>query len=74
MDKFCMAMDNFFTLPQAIKRLSEKGVGVGGIARMRNGWPSQVLRKTKNECNFNDFRYLVDGNGTLVATWMYNGL
>eukprot|EP00957_Ditylum_brightwellii_P013077 987673-Ditylum_brightwellii.AAC.1 len=26
MDKFCMEMDNYFTLPQVIKRLREKGI------------------------------------------------
>eukprot|EP00957_Ditylum_brightwellii_P195745 14913581-Ditylum_brightwellii.AAC.1 len=26
MDKFCMKMDNYFTLPQVIKRLREKGI------------------------------------------------
>eukprot|EP00957_Ditylum_brightwellii_P150607 11467337-Ditylum_brightwellii.AAC.1 len=42
---------------------------------MRKGWPPQALRKTKKkECNFNNFRYLVDDKGTLVATWMDNGL
>eukprot|EP00957_Ditylum_brightwellii_P023672 1786355-Ditylum_brightwellii.AAC.1 len=66
MDKFCMAMDNYFTLPQVIKRLREKGIGVVGMAMMKKGWPPQALRKTKqNECIFNDFRYLVDDNGTL---------
>eukprot|EP00957_Ditylum_brightwellii_P006067 459599-Ditylum_brightwellii.AAC.1 len=67
-------MDNYFTLPQVIKRLREKGIGVIGMARMRKGWPPQALRKTKNECNFNNFRHLVDDNSTLVATWMDNGL
>eukprot|EP00957_Ditylum_brightwellii_P000678 53432-Ditylum_brightwellii.AAC.1 len=37
MDKFCMAMDNYFTLPQVIKRLREKVIGVVGTARMRKG-------------------------------------
>eukprot|EP00957_Ditylum_brightwellii_P138650 10568200-Ditylum_brightwellii.AAC.1 len=74
-DKFCMAMDNYFTLLQVIKRLREKGIGVVGMTRMRKGWPPPALRKTQqNECNFNNFRYLVDGNSTLVAQWMDNGL
>eukprot|EP00957_Ditylum_brightwellii_P073648 5596108-Ditylum_brightwellii.AAC.1 len=32
MDKFYMAMDNYFTLPQVIKRLTDKGIGVVGTA------------------------------------------
>eukprot|EP00957_Ditylum_brightwellii_P068461 5197816-Ditylum_brightwellii.AAC.1 len=75
MDKFCMAMDNYFTLPQVVKRLRDRGIGVVGTAMMGKGWPAQALRKTKkNECNFSNFRYLVDDNGTLVASWIDNGL
>eukprot|EP00957_Ditylum_brightwellii_P211281 15365994-Ditylum_brightwellii.AAC.1 len=67
-DNFCMAMDNYFTLPQATKRLREKGIGVVGMAKMRKGWPHPALKKTKqNKCDFNNFRYLVDDNGTIVA-------
>eukprot|EP00957_Ditylum_brightwellii_P136580 10415304-Ditylum_brightwellii.AAC.1 len=42
---------------------------------MRKGWPPAALRTTNvNEFNFNDFRYLVDDQGTLVAQWMDNGI
>eukprot|EP00957_Ditylum_brightwellii_P005284 403069-Ditylum_brightwellii.AAC.1 len=47
MDRFCMAMDNYFTLPQVIKRLRERGIGVVGTARMKKGWSPQALRNTK---------------------------
>eukprot|EP00957_Ditylum_brightwellii_P071087 5403024-Ditylum_brightwellii.AAC.1 len=68
-------MDNYFTLPQVIRRLREKVIGVVGKARMRKGWPPPALRTTKqNECNFNTFRYLVDEHGTFVTQWIDNGL
>eukprot|EP00957_Ditylum_brightwellii_P198652 15140694-Ditylum_brightwellii.AAC.1 len=47
MDKFCLAMDNYFTLPQVIKRLRKKGVDVAGMARMRKGWSPPALRTKK---------------------------
>ena len=33
MTKFCLAMDNYFTLPKVIAKLREKGVGVVGTAQ-----------------------------------------
>eukprot|EP00957_Ditylum_brightwellii_P140556 10708908-Ditylum_brightwellii.AAC.1 len=61
MDKFCLAMDNYFTLPHIISYLRENGIGIVGTARMRKGLPPPALQKTQaRDCNFNDFGYLVD--------------
>ena len=75
MTNFCLAMDNYFTLPKVIKSLREKGVGVVGNARFRRNWPPASLRKiTLTDAKFNDFFYCVDEHGTLCARWMDNGL
>eukprot|EP00957_Ditylum_brightwellii_P087408 6653410-Ditylum_brightwellii.AAC.1 len=75
MDKFCLAMDNYFTLPHIISCLKENGIGIVGTVRMRKGWPPHVLQKTQaRDCDFNDFRDIVDKKGTLVAQLMDNGL
>eukprot|EP00957_Ditylum_brightwellii_P167034 12716318-Ditylum_brightwellii.AAC.1 len=63
MDKFCLAMDNYFTLLQLVKYLRNNGIGVVGTARMRKWWLPTGLRK-----------YLIDEHGTLVEQWMDNGL
>ena len=34
-DKFCLAMDNYFTIPKVIKRLREIGVGVVGTSKFK---------------------------------------
>eukprot|EP00957_Ditylum_brightwellii_P181492 13824822-Ditylum_brightwellii.AAC.1 len=39
MEKFCVVMDNYFTLPHVIKHLRKHGIDVVGTARMRKGWP-----------------------------------
>eukprot|EP00957_Ditylum_brightwellii_P017651 1329736-Ditylum_brightwellii.AAC.1 len=35
MEKFCLVMDNYFTLPDVISSLRKKDIGVVGTARMR---------------------------------------
>ena len=75
MAHFCLAMDNYFTLPKIIQRLRECGIGVVGTARFKRGWPPALLRNVEqNNCAFNDFNWMVDEHGTLVARWMDNGL
>eukprot|EP00957_Ditylum_brightwellii_P094198 7171954-Ditylum_brightwellii.AAC.1 len=37
MDKFCLAMDNSFTVPSVMNHLRDKWVGVVGTARARRG-------------------------------------
>eukprot|EP00957_Ditylum_brightwellii_P045962 3486569-Ditylum_brightwellii.AAC.1 len=34
-EKFCVAVDNYFTLPHVIKHLRKNGIGIVGTARMR---------------------------------------
>ena len=42
MDKFCIAMDNYFTLPKVIKALRDKNIGIVGTARFKK---SGLLRR-----------------------------
>ena len=76
MDKFCLAMDNYFTLPKVISSLREANIGIVGTARFRSRtWPPKALRMvTKESVNFNDFYWMVDEYGTLISRWMDNGL
>jgi len=68
-------MDNYFTVPSVMKHLRDKGIGVVGTARARRGWPPSALQKVEQKnCDFNEFRYLIDDDGTLIAKWMDNGL
>ena len=56
MEKFCLAMDNYFTLPKVIKRLRDLGVGVVGTARFKQNWPPKKMKDAdKSAVNFNDF-------------------
>ena len=75
MKKFILAMDNYFTLPRAIKRFRNHGIGIIGTSRFRAGWLSAKLRGIDvKSVNFNDFYWEVDQFGTLVGRWMENGL
>ena len=76
MDKFCVAMDNYFTLPHIIAALREINVGVVGTARYLSGsWPPKILKDmSKEKATFNEFYYTVDDMKTLVARWMDNGM
>ena len=74
-DKFVIAMDNYFTLPCAIKELRDKGIGVVGTARFKQGWPPAPLQDLNlKTINFDNFYWMIDKYGTLVACWMDNGL
>jgi hypothetical protein len=75
MEKFCLGMDNYFTLPKVIQGLRDNGIGVVGTARFRKGWPPRALQQIQQkDCDFNEFRCLVDENGRLLTRWMDNGL
>eukprot|EP00957_Ditylum_brightwellii_P048141 3653957-Ditylum_brightwellii.AAC.1 len=75
MDQFCLAMDNYFTVPSVMNHLRDKGIGVAVTARARRGCPPPALQKVEQkECDFNAFRYLIDNDGTLFTKWMDNGL
>ena len=72
---FCLAMDNYFTMPKVISALRKKGIGVVGTSRFQVNWPPNVLKNIQQpDANFNDFYYCVDEYGTLIARWMDNGL
>ena len=75
MEKFVIAMDNYFTLPKSINALRYKGIGIVGTARFRQSWPPEKLRKiNQTEATFNDFYYCYDNFGTLIARWLDYGL
>mmetsp|Transcript_1985 Transcript_1985/g.2830 ORF Transcript_1985/g.2830 Transcript_1985/m.2830 type:complete len:213 (+) Transcript_1985:449-1087(+) len=69
LNKFCLAMDNYFTLPCVIKTLRNKEIGIVGTARYRGrSCPPQMLKDvSQDDANFNDFYWTVDEFGTLVA-------
>ena len=75
MKYFCLAMDNYFTLPKVVAALREKNIGVVGTSRFRKNWPHEDLRNApKESADFNDFYYCVDEHGTLTVMWMDNGV
>ena len=75
MHVFCLAMDNYFTLPKILKILREKNIGVVGTSRFRQNWPPKKLREVEqNSAQFNSFHHCIDEFGNLVARWMDNGL
>ena len=61
MNKFVIAMDNYFTLPKVVTKLRQLGIGIVSSARMRKGWPPKELRQVNTEKSqhsnpsFNDF-------------------
>ena len=76
MGTFCLAMDNYFTLPKVIAALREMGIGIVGTARYRGKvWPPNELKSVNKEsAKFNQFYWTVDEYGTLLARWMDNGM
>ena len=74
-DEFIVAMDNYFTLPQVISSLRAKGIGVVGTSRFRRNWPPQKMKEIDGEmAKFNDFYWMIDDDGTLLARWKDNGM
>ena len=74
-EKYCLAMDNYFTLPKIIAKLRDMDVGVVGTARFKRNWPQKEIREvTMEKSNFNNFFWSVDEHGTLIARWVDNGL
>ena len=75
MNKFIIAMDNYFTLPNVMKRLRALDIGVVGTSRFKRNWPPKELKDIKMEdTTFNSFYYCYDEHGTLLARWMDNSL
>ena len=75
MNKFIVAMDNYFTLPNVMKKLRELDIGVVGTSRFKKNWPPKELKAlTMEGTNFNEFHYCYDEHGTLLARWMDNSL
>ena len=76
MGTFCLAMDNYFTLPKVIETLREMGIGiVGTVGYWSKAWPPNALKAiSKESVKFNQFYWTVDKYGTLLATWIDNGM
>ena len=71
--KYVIAMDNYFTLPEIIKALRDRSIGVVGTARFKQSWPPKELKQVPvDEARFNDFYWTVDEYGTLLGRWMDN--
>ena len=55
--KYVIGMDNYFTLPKAIKGLRDLGIACVGTARVRIVWtPKEVIEVSDNR--FNNFYQL----------------
>ena len=68
-------MENYFTLPKVIKKLSDLGIGMVGTERFNQIFsPKQINDIKITEVNFNDFHWMVDQCGILISRWMDNGL
>jgi len=75
MDTFCLAMDNYFTLPRVLATLRDKGIGVVGTSQFKRNWPPEALRNIdQKDAEFNNFYHMIDKYSTQVASWMDNGL
>ena len=75
MHSLCLAMDNYFILPNVIAALQENNIGVVRTSKFRRNWPSKDLTKIQQEkVDFNNFFYCVDDEGTLTTRWMEYGL
>ena len=75
MNKFVVAMDNYFTLPNVMNKLRDMGIGVVGTAQFKKNWPPKKLKElTSNDVNFNQFHYCVDQHSTLLGRWVDNTL
>ncbi len=73
--QFIVAMDNYFSLPKVIAKLREMGVGMVGTSRFKPNWPPKPLKDIDiDKSNFNEFYWLIDEHGTLVARWKDNGM
>ena len=73
--KYCVAMNNYFTLPKVVAMLRSYGIGCVGTARFRPGWPSKNIKEIdEKRVDFNELLWSVDKYGTLLVRWMDNGL
>lgn len=71
--KYIIVMDNFFTVPSAIKAMRDEGVGFIGTARWRRGWPSGEF-KAITDTRLNSLYLLDDPLHFKVARWVDNGI
>ena len=49
MSNFCIAMDNYFTLPKILKKLRDWGMGVVGTSRFCINWPPKNLKTVEKK-------------------------
>eukprot|EP00957_Ditylum_brightwellii_P020371 1537129-Ditylum_brightwellii.AAC.1 len=56
MEKFCLGMNYYFTLPKVIKGLRDNGIAVVETTRFRKGCPPCALQQIQQkDCDFNEF-------------------
>src|SRR6056300_271631 len=70
---YVVAMDNYFTLPKAVKGLKDENIGVVGTARARHGWPSKEFKKVDDK-RFNTLYTLTDKDGFKIMRWVDNNV
>ncbi|CAJ1938795.1 unnamed protein product [Cylindrotheca closterium] len=81
--KYVIAMDNYFTLPDAMLRLRQINVACVGTARGRRGWPPKEIKDVKDDRfntvyhindrrNFRIFRW-IDNNTVIVVSTLHDG-
>ena len=75
MGTFCLAMDNYFTLPKVIEALRKVGIGIVGTTMYQSKkWPPNELKAvSKESAKFNHFYWTVDEYCTLLGSRMNNG-
>eukprot|EP00957_Ditylum_brightwellii_P043476 3296087-Ditylum_brightwellii.AAC.1 len=55
-DKFIIAMKNYFTLPKLLAKLQDIGIGIVGTALFRMNWlPKELKNVAQANADFNDF-------------------
>ena len=74
--KFCLAMDNYFTLPKVIVTLRDMGIGNVGTVRYHGSWPpKELINVSKESAKFNEFYWtigLMDNDMVFCVSTMHN--
>ena len=79
MNKFVIAMDNYFTLPKVVAKLRMLGIGIVGTAQMRKNCPPKELRQVNTDKSqfsnpsFNYFYYQIHDN-MILGRWLDNNI
>ena len=71
--KYVIAMDNYFTLPNALHGLRQLGVACVGTARARRGWPPKELTEIDDD-RFNTIHTMRDEKSFRIFRWVDNNV